>query len=319
MTNTIVYRRAEPADLRPAYAVFRRSLYDYLFRQALVDEATAKDPPIETGWARQGAWIEHLWATSAENWVAVDGAGTVIGWAMSVERDSHLELTHFFVEPGVQARGIGRGLIERAFPNGRARHKSIIATQDAPALSLYLRSGVHYVTTSVDFIVPTSDVELTGDLTFERLATDGASIDASIAAVAAIEVAILGASREPDTRFLLGMRPGWLAKQNGRVVGFAFGAQPLPPELDDGSGRVTGPIGALDPADLPALVDQVVREAAREGIGEVYVTSPLSNRTAVSHLLSRGYRIDPFYTKILASDDTMRLDRWIHTGPVFIL
>ena len=105
-------------DIRPAYAVFRRSLFDYLFRQSLMDETTAKDPPIESDWRRQSAWIEHLWASAAENWVAQDAAGCIVGWAMSVERDSHLELTHFFVDPGVQAKGIGRSLIQRAFPHG---------------------------------------------------------------------------------------------------------------------------------------------------------------------------------------------------------
>ncbi|MEO7230785.1 MAG: hypothetical protein ABIZ30_09370, partial [Candidatus Limnocylindrales bacterium] len=64
---TIDFRVATKSDMQPAYAVFRRSLFDYLFRMALVDEATAKDPPIESAWASQGPWIDHLWATAAEN------------------------------------------------------------------------------------------------------------------------------------------------------------------------------------------------------------------------------------------------------------
>jgi hypothetical protein len=67
MAEEIVYRRATTDDIRPAYAVFRRSLFHYLFQQALVDGATAKDPPIEASWKRQSAWIEHLWRSAAEN------------------------------------------------------------------------------------------------------------------------------------------------------------------------------------------------------------------------------------------------------------
>src|SRR5687768_10552037 len=142
MSDEIIYRPARPDDIRPAYAVFRRSLYRYLFQQAMIDETTAMDPSIESDWRRNSVWIEHLWSTAAEIWVADDAASRIVGWAMSIERDRHLELTHLFVEPSVQAKGIGRNLLQRAFPNGRARHKVIIALQDPRALSLYLRSGV---------------------------------------------------------------------------------------------------------------------------------------------------------------------------------
>jgi GNAT superfamily N-acetyltransferase len=315
MTDSLTFRRAGIADVQPAYGVFRRALFDYLFRQALVDEATAKDPPIDEGWARQHAWIEHLWATAAENWVAVDRDDTVVGWAMSVERGGSVELTHFFVEPGLQARGIGRALIHRAFPEGLGTHRTIIATQDAPALGLYFRSGVRFVTTSCDFLAKPTMIEPTADLHFVQLTSD----ERSVSLVADIEEVVLGYRREADTRFLLGNRPAWMARRDGRIVGFAFGAQRLAPGDDDGQGRVTGPIAALDPRDQPALIDHVIREAAAAGISEIYLTSPLSNQVAVDHLLARGCRIDPFYLQILASDDRMQLDRWLHTGPVFIM
>lgn len=313
--GAVTYRRASTDDIAPAYRVFRESLFDYLFRQALVDEATAKDPPIESGWARQSRWIEHLWDTAAENWVALGDEGQVIGWAMSVERGGTLELTHFFVKPGIQARGVGRALLGRAFPLGRGRHRVIIATQDAPALSLYLRSGVGYATTSVDFVVKPTAIEPATDLTFDRLGAD----DAAVELVASVEQAVLGHRREPDTRFLLGMRPAWAARRHGEVVGFAFGAQPPSTGASDDPTTLTGPMAALDPADMPALIDHVVGDAAATGVTDLYVACPLSNEVAVRHLLATGFRIDPFYTMILADEPSMRLDRWIHTGPVFIM
>ena len=314
MTEDILYRPATMDDIAPAYAVFRRSIFDYLFRLGMVDEATAKDPPIEASWKRLSTWMEHLWRSAAENWVAVDAAGCVVGWAMSVQRDGHLELTHFFVEPGVQAKGIGQSLIKRTFPDGRARHKLIIATQDTRALSLYLRFGVSYVTTSAEFVIMPRRIEPMTDLVFERVGANNAAVEA----IALLERATLGYRRDVDTRFLLGLRPAWLARRAGSVVGFAFGPQPKVPD-SDWQITVSGPITALDVHDLPAILDHVIDSAAAAGDGEFSILVPLINRVAVAHLLARGGKIDPFYVKILASKDSMRLERWIHTNPAFIM
>jgi hypothetical protein len=79
MLDEILYRPATMDDIRPAYAVFRRSLYQYLFRQAVIDETAAKDPPIEVDWKRHSVWIEHLWGSAAEIWIAEDAAGMTDG------------------------------------------------------------------------------------------------------------------------------------------------------------------------------------------------------------------------------------------------
>ena len=304
-TTPIAYRPLIEADIPAAFAVFRRSLFDYLFRIGMVDAATAADPPIESAWASQGPWVEHLSETAAENWVAEDVDGKIIGWAMSTERDGVLELTHFFVEPGTQARGVGRALLERAFPLGRGRHRVILATQDARALSLYLRFGVGYVTTSMDMFRAPEAVEQETDLQFERLGAD----ETSVRAVGDIEQVILGHRRDVDARFLLGMRPAWLARRGDTIAGVAFGAQ----------GSNSGPVAALDPGDMPALLAHVEREAHAAGVEELYFSVPMLNDAAVRHLLARGFQIDPFYVKVLADARSMQLDRWIHTGPAFIV
>jgi hypothetical protein len=229
----------------------------------------------------------------------------VIGWALSIERDGVLELTHFFVEPGTQEKGVGRALLERAFPPGRGRHRVIVATQDPRALGLYLRFGVHYVTTSMDLNRRPEPVEVRSDLEIARLAAD----EASVALVGVVEEAVLGHSRDVDVRFLLGTRPAWVARRGGSVAGMAFGVD----------GLNSGPVAALDPADLPVLLAHVENEAYLAGVEELTFSVPMVNREAIGHLLARGFRIDPFFVKILADAPSMRLDRWIHTGPVFIV
>ena len=148
-------------------------------------------------------------------------------------------------------------------------------------------------------------VEPDTDLRFERLGAD----EASVRAVGDIEQVILGHRRDVDARFLLGMRPAWLARRGDTIAGVAFGAQ----------GSNSGPVAALDPRDMPALLAHVEREAHAAGVEELYFSVPMLNDAAVRHLLTRGFQIDPFYVKVLADARSMQLDRWIHTGPAFII
>jgi GNAT superfamily N-acetyltransferase len=298
-------RRAEPADMRAAFAIFRRSIMALVHRLGVVDSPDVDDASVDEAWIQRGPWVEHLWRTAAENWLAIDGDGRPIGWAMSEERDGHLELAFFFVDPEAQANGVGRALLERAFPPGRGRHRAIVATQDPRALSLYLRSGVRFVTTIADFEAPPRPVEVPTDLEFERLTPTAESVER----IGDIEQVVLGHRRDVDIAFVLEQRPAWLARRAGTVAGFAFGARD----------ELTGPIGALDPADIPALLAHVETQAAADGIPNIYFSTPLDNNEAVTHLLSRGFRIDPFVVALLADDRSMLLDRWIHTGLSYIL
>lgn len=100
---------------------------------------------------RQEGWIRHFWATAAENWVATDEQGRVIGWALSILRDGHLELLFFFVDPDRSARSVGTRLLDLAFGPRPETVRTIMATQDPSAISLYLRRGVHHVGMAVDF------------------------------------------------------------------------------------------------------------------------------------------------------------------------
>jgi GNAT superfamily N-acetyltransferase len=302
---TVTYRPAEPADLRPAFAIFRRSIMDFAHRRGIVASPEVTPAMLDEGWLLRGGFIEHLWTTAAENWIAEDGFGAPIGWAMSVERGGMLELTHFFVDPAAQSKGVGRGLLDRAFPAGRAAQRSILATQDPRAMSLYLRSGVRHVATVMDFEAAPRPVEVETDLELE---VAGPGPD-SIEAIAAIEAQVLGHRREVDTAFLLGLRPAWLARRGGRVVGFAFGCRE----------ELTGPIGALEATDIPALLAHVETAAAAAGETNVYFSTPLANDAAVGHLLERGFQLDPFVVAVLADDRSMQLDRWIHTGLSYIL
>jgi hypothetical protein len=259
--------------------------------------------------------VEHFASTAAEDWVAEDENGQVVGWSQSVERDGVLYLTYFWVDPDVQSRGVGRGLLARSFPVGRGRARIIDATQDPRALSLYLRSGVRFLSTSVAFRGTSSTSQISTDLEIQPVAPDHHSTAAR--SVFELEREVLGHGRNEEIRYLLEDRPVFLARRAGHVVGMAFGASRVVPARE--KGRETGPMCALDPADLPALIATVENDAVENGISDLGFQVPLVNATAVSFVLGRRYRIDPFFTVILASDDRMRLDRWVQMQPEAVL
>lgn len=244
----VTYRRFMPDDRMPAYRLFRASLWGYLAAIGIIDSA---DPPdVEDAWKRQAKLMMHTEQTAAEDWIAENGDEPV-GWARTVERDDHIQLTHFFVHPSAQGSGIGRGLLDRTIPPGRGRGRSIMATMNPSALSLYLRYGVRFQGTGITFTGTPLVRQAKHDLEVRRVVTDKADIEA----IVQLDAEILGYRRPVDIEFLVSDRPAFLFSRDGKDVGYAFGSD----------GVVSGPGGTLDPADFPAILAQVETTAAQTG------------------------------------------------------
>lgn len=306
------FRRAKPEDIQSAYNVFRRSIFAYIRKIGLATDEEAADPPVESAWRRQRDWVTHFWNTAAENWVAVGENGAVVGWALSVERSGHLELVFFFVDPNHSARGAGSRLLELSFSSRPEKYKSIMATQDPAAVSLYLRTGVRFISTSCDVCIVSRPKILSTDLWIRRIEHHSSDI----AIIATIEERILSLRRDVDLTHLAECRPGWIAMRGGSPVGYAFGAQPVPQGATDFP-PTCGPVAALEATDLPALLDHVLDAAPADT--QLYFTVPLNNSIALGHLLKLGGKIDPFYIAILSNSKNMLLDRYVHTSPSFIV
>lgn len=306
MSGAITFRRAVPADDDKAFIVFRRSIWDYLRRSGFLGPDDPAEPPVEEAWRRWQTMYRHLRETAAEHWVAESGDGDILGYARSIERDGVLELTEFFVDPETQARGVGRGLLERAFPPGRGRHRSIVATQDPRAVGLYLRFGVSVQSSGVSFSGRPEPVSLETDLETVAATED----DATVEAILSVEEYVLGHRREVDVRYFLRDRPGVLYLRRDEVVGFGF---------DPGTGGSFGPIAMLDPADVPAALARLETAAHASGLSHFGVLLPLANRTGVNWLLGRGFHIDPFWVLYLADEPFVQYDRIVTTAPPAIL
>jgi GNAT superfamily N-acetyltransferase len=133
----LTFRRGTPADGRACFEVFLPAIRDLSARLG-----APWDPAPEELWPKLLPMYEHLAAHAAEWWVAEDSrTGTIAGYARSVERGGLFELSELFVHPDRQSAGVGRGLLERAFPLGRGEVRAIIATTDVRALRRYHAAG----------------------------------------------------------------------------------------------------------------------------------------------------------------------------------
>lgn len=94
--------------------MFRETIWDYMLHHGFANQEDAND--IDEYFRQQQYLYLHLERTAAEDWLAVDDKQAVVGWARSIERDNHLQLTHFFVSTAVQGGGVRRALLDLAFP-----------------------------------------------------------------------------------------------------------------------------------------------------------------------------------------------------------
>jgi hypothetical protein len=255
-------------------------------------------------WAKWQPLFDHLARTSDHAWLAED-AGKVVGYARSIDRDGVRELTEFFVLPDWQARGVGRELLERAFPSDGARHRSIIATLELGALGRYLKTGlaarclVLYCS-----VQPPRSNPVATDLEAARLDGDGGLLELD-----RLDREILGHTREVDHRWLLADpdREGFLFRREGAVVAYGY------------VGDRSGPVAVLDRADTAAVLGVLESRAAERGLGDLGFWLPSLNREATAYLLGRGFRIDPFITTFFSDDAGVGLDRYLVTSPPFFV
>jgi len=285
----------------PVYRLFRDSIRDYMRQLGMLGADQTHD--VDAMYERQQGLYLHLEQSAAEDWVAEDEQLGIVGWARSIERDDHLQLTHFFVDPAAQGSGIGSALLNRAFPLGRGKQRSIIATTSPNALSLYLRQGVSFQGMAICFIGRPRIRPIDTDLALARAEPSAATL----ARVQAIDSAVLGFQRAADLDYYLRQQPLYLARRDGAVVGYAFGSD----------GKSSGPAAALSAQDLPVLLQQIEISACEAGLDELSLMIPAAAAAGVDWALAAGFRIEPFY-EVLLANYPMQLDRYLITETTFL-
>lgn len=293
-------RRGTPDDARACHDLLWASATDLGRRRGSPLDGTADE-----WWATGESMNRFLAEHAAEWWVAeAEGAENPVGYARSIERGGLFELTELFVRPGLQSRGLGRLLLEHAFPVGRGEVRSIIATTDVRATARYYAAD-----TVARFPYFTLAGTPRADAAHGELQADPIGADPDFAAVTGIEREVLEFPRGADElRWLAENREGTLFLRDGQPAGYAFVSK-----------AGCGPIAAVDPDDLPAILAHVEASAASLGIERLEFEVPGINVVAMRHLLGRGFIIDPWVNLLMSNRPFGQLDRFIGFNPPVFL
>jgi GNAT superfamily N-acetyltransferase len=300
---SIIFRPGAFDDNFAAYRVHRHAIADLSQRLGFSD---AEDAPsqeeILQGWEKQCSLYEHLTRTAEHFWVAEQN-GEIVGYSRSCNHDGVRQLTEFFVLPGIQAKGVGKELLARAFPRENARLRLVIATPETRAQALYMRSGVYARQFLYRFSRTPQQTTFTSDLVMET-----ASVSTAVLPLfAGVDRAIIGYQRDDDHAWYLSNRQGWCYRRQGQVVGYGY------------SGEVSGPFALLNPTDFPAVLAHAENQAAASGREELALWVHSTNRHAIDYLLVHNYLVRPFVATLLSDAPFGRLDHYINTAPPFLL
>jgi GNAT superfamily N-acetyltransferase len=294
-------RRAVPQDSRRCFDAMWAATLDLAARKGEEFPWSADDV-----WPALEGLYAHLAAQHAEWWLAEDAAtGQVIGSARSIERGGLFQLTELHVRPGEQSKGVGRALIERAFPVGRGDLRLILATNDVRALARYYAANVVAQVPLYFLVGEPAAADTPGPLTPVPLDPGRRSVES----ILAIDRAGIGLDRSIEAAWLLTNREGYLYRDaDGASVGYGF----------VGPGGI-GPIAATEPAYLPEMLLHVEDRAHTMGTSPVEFTVPGPNGSAMCHLLRRGFQLSPLMGYVMANQPFGRFDRYLHFDPPFVL
>lgn len=300
---SIEYRRATAADNFTTFTICRRALEEFSARSGVQAITGANDPETRARlWDIRRPFWEHLTNTSDNFWIAeVDGEA--IGYARSILRGDHRELTEFFVLPGNQSAGVGGELLKRAFPNDTP-HRSIIATPDLRAQARYLKAGVYTYLTELYFERTPELVPFESDLMIE--AQDAAH--APIEAMNNMDEEILGHRREVDHHYLINDRQLHIYKRGGRIVGYGYLQKDL-----------YGPFALLDENDFPAVLSHAETWSHEAGASAIGFETPTINKSAIGHLLNRQYRLEGFMGSIMSDEPFGKFTNYLLSSPPYFL
>jgi GNAT superfamily N-acetyltransferase len=303
MDDSITFRRGTTADSYTVFALFEETFADLAQRMGHTEPTSWADPDeLAKTWRYRRSLYEHLAETADQFWLAKQ-KGEAVGFARSLVHGDVRELTEFFVRPDVQSSSIGRELLARAFPNDGQGHRLIIATTDLRAPARYLKAGVYPRFPIYYFWRLAEPVSVETDLEFVPMRAG----EETAVLVGDIDAAVLSFRRDSDHRWLQQDRQGYLYYRHGQLVGYGY------------MGPVNGPFALLASADMPAALAHAENEAAAAGRKNVGFEVPMINKTAVTYLLQRGFRMDDFITLWMCDRPFGKLENYIITSPPFFL
>jgi GNAT superfamily N-acetyltransferase len=146
VAGDLSFRDGTVSDLETTFALSEQAMHDSATRQGIVPPGRAlTDADIRADWVRQRPFVEYIAAQPDGRYViAEDPEDGTVGYARVVRYDGMEELTELMVLPERQGKGVGRRLLELAWPGAPSHDlgRVVVAAGSASDLSLYLEFGV---------------------------------------------------------------------------------------------------------------------------------------------------------------------------------
>ncbi len=302
---TIEIRRGTSEDLFGAFVVFRLALHRLNQSLEMASPEEKPDPESFSAYFEIfRTYSDHLWQTADQFWVAED-EGEIIGFSRSIRRDGIRQLSELFVHPEMQSKGVGKRLLEAAFPPGDVNNRVVISSPDVRAVTRYLKSGVNIRFTICDWERKPEVVPFETDLFIEAFNTS----PENLAILNSIDRTVLGYTREVDHVWLGRHRHGHFYRRGGSVVGYSYV-----------SNRV-GPIAMLHNNDFHTALAHVESEMTKyvdDVFNEFLVTIPMINTAAVEYVLKRGCQMTPFVEHFMSDQPLGQYENYVFMDPPFI-
>jgi GNAT superfamily N-acetyltransferase len=293
----VTYRLARITDIQAVSDVYWESILDVYQRHGFEDRRPSY--PVNPFYAF------CLQEEPSGFFVAEEGT-RLVGAAFSWVRGHLWFLSHLFISPSCQGRGIGRTLLELTLQYGitaGATLKAVITMAFNPvSLALYMKAGLHPIQdiylmkTTIKPVLPkgpTLVCERQGPLSWQ-----GGDLDT-------LDIEALAMPRQLHHRFYLGLKDASciLFRLGGRVEAYAYLWK---------DGRI-GPVSALADSPYDAILHTVMEEA-RQHCDDLSLLVPGSNGTAMKFALSRGFTVIMPYV-LLSSESFGRWDHYLFHSP----
>lgn len=298
---TITYRQGTIEDSFAVFQVFLKSIMDYSKRMN-VQAITGGDDPNQLAslWEKRKSMFDFLAEDASQFWVAEQN-GEIVGYARTIEHDSHQELTEFFVSPNQQSTGVGSELLSRAFADSGATYRTIIATFDQRALYRYMKMGLRGRFILKYFSRKAEKVEFKTDLSIEPL-----NLKTDLASINRIDKELLAHEHGSIHNWIASRREGFVYKRKNEIVGYGY------------IGAPHGPFAVLDDNDFPAILAHAESFVAEQG-GEFGASAALVNNKAIQYFLERKYEIDSFSAILLSNKAFGKFENYLTFVPEFFL
>jgi len=309
------YRPATEADLPACEAIWRDGLNDYLVPLGQY-EVPADNPSLQALHAHTLATDpDRFWVASRPGWDGESDVERLIAFISAVRRGQVWFLSMLFVQPGEQAAGIGRALLQRALPGSDEGDGAVLATvtDTAQPISngLYSSFGIVPRVPMLNFVGrpsrPAALAPLPDGVHAVRLAASAPAERDRIAdaELGALDRATLGFDHRVDHDFIRGMgRIGFAYRdRGGQLLGYGYTSE---------LGRM-GPVATIDAALHAPIVAHLLDAVMPRGASAIWVPGAAGSTTEM--LVRAGLRIEGFPVLVCWSRPFADFARYLPFSP----